>query len=65
MKVDADVSCLHMLPQDGEEGMSQYVAVGDVTGWIYIFLTCRDLLADYATMSIKPVTVMLSFTLLQ
>jgi hypothetical protein len=32
MKVDADVSCLYMLPQDGKEGMSQYVAVGDVTG---------------------------------
>jgi hypothetical protein len=32
MKVDADVSCLQMLPQDGKEGMSQYVAVGDVTG---------------------------------
>jgi hypothetical protein len=32
MKVDADVSCLHMLPQDGKEGMSWYVAVGDVTG---------------------------------
>jgi hypothetical protein len=32
MKVDADVSCLHMLTQDGNEGMSRHVAVGDVTG---------------------------------
>ncbi|CAK9253741.1 unnamed protein product, partial [Sphagnum jensenii] len=65
VKVDADVSCLHVLPQDGKEGMSRYVAVGDVKGRIYIFFKHGDLLVDYATLSTKPVTAMLSFTLLR
>jgi hypothetical protein len=65
VKVDADVSCLHVLPQDGKEGLSRYVAVGDVKGRIYIFLKHGDLLVDYATLSTTPVTAMLSFTLLR
>jgi hypothetical protein len=65
VRVDADVSCLHVLPQDGKEGMSRYVAVGDVKGRIYIFFKHGDLLVDYATLSTKPVTAMLSFTLLR
>lgn len=63
VKVDADVSCLHTLPHEGENGLSRYVAVGDVTGRIYIFLTQGDLLVDWATQSRSPVTAIQSFTL--
>lgn len=63
VKVDVDVSCLHVLPHEGDDGMSRYVAVGDVAGRIYIFFTHGDLLVDYATLSQAPVTAMLSFTL--
>lgn len=63
VKVDVDVSCLHVLPHEGDDGMSRYVAVGDAAGRIYIFFTHGDLLVDYATLSPAPVTAMLSFTM--
>lgn len=63
VKVDVDVSCLHVLPHEGDDGMSRYVAVGDAAGRIYIFFIHGDLLVDYATLSQAPVTAMLSFTL--
>ncbi|XP_024357704.1 uncharacterized membrane protein At1g75140 [Physcomitrium patens] len=63
VKVDVDVSCLHVLPHEGDDGMSRYVAVGDSAGRIYIFFIYGDLLVDYATLSKAPVTAMLSFTL--
>ncbi|KAG0597890.1 hypothetical protein M758_12G028300 [Ceratodon purpureus] len=63
VKVDVDVSCLHVLPHEGDDGMSRYVAVGDAAGRIYIFFIHGDLLVDYATLSPAPVTAMLSFTM--
>lgn len=63
VKVDVDVSCLHVLPHEGDDGMSRYVAVGDAAGRIYIFFIHGDLILDYATLSQAPVTAMLSFTL--
>lgn len=63
VKVDVDVSCLHVLPHEGDDGMSRYVAVGDAAGRVYIFFIHGDLLVDYATLSQAPVTSMLSFTL--
>lgn len=63
VKVDVDVSCLHVLPHEGDDGMSRYVAVGDAAGRIYLFFIHGDLLVDYATLSQAPVTAMLSFTL--
>ncbi|XP_024387265.1 uncharacterized membrane protein At1g75140 [Physcomitrium patens] len=63
VKVDIDVSCLHVLPHEGDDGMSRYVAVGDSAGRIFIFFIQGDLLVDYATLSQAPVTAMLSFTL--
>ena len=63
VKVDVDVTCLHVLPHEGDDGMSRYVAVGDAAGRIYIFFIHGDLLVDYTTLSRAPVTAMLSFTL--
>jgi hypothetical protein len=63
VKVDVEVSCLHVLPHEGDDGMSRYVAVGDAAGRVYIFFIHGDLLVDYATVSPAPVTAMLSFTL--
>lgn len=61
LKVDGEVTCLHVLPHEGEEGVSKYVAVGDETGRVYIFLSHGDLLVDFSTISHSPVTAMLSF----
>lgn len=63
VKVDGEVTCLHVLPHEGEEGLSKYVAVGVNTGGVYIFLSHGDLLVDFQTVSRLPVTAMLSFAL--
>lgn len=63
VKVDGDVTCLHVLPHEGEDGLSKYVAVGVNTGGVYIFLSHGDLLVEFQTVSHRPVTAMLSFTL--
>lgn len=63
VKVDGEVTCLHVLPHEGEEGLSRYVAVGVNTGRVYIFLAHGDLLVDYQTASHLPVTAILSFAL--
>lgn len=63
VKVDGEVTCLHVLPHEGEEGLSKYVAVGVNTGGVYIFLSHGDLLVDFQTVSHLPVTAMLSFAL--
>eukprot|EP00250_Pteridium_aquilinum_P008225 c17782_g1_i1 orf=74-2626(-) len=63
VKVDGDVTCLHVLPHEGEEGLSKYVAVGVDIGRVYIFLSHGDLLVDFQTASHFPVTAILSFTL--
>ncbi|KAI5082521.1 hypothetical protein GOP47_0002264 [Adiantum capillus-veneris] len=63
VKVDGEVTCLHVLPHEGEEGLSKYVAVGVDTGRVYIFLSHGDLLVDFQTVSSLPVTAILSFAL--
>lgn len=63
VKVDGEVTCLHVLSHEGEEGLSKYVAVGVDTGRVYIFLSHGDLLVDFPTVSHYPVTAMVSFPL--
>ncbi|MCO5572547.1 hypothetical protein L7F22_026302 [Adiantum nelumboides] len=63
VKVDGEVTCLHVLPHEGEEGLSKYVAVGVNTGRVYIFLAHGDLLVDFQTASNMPVTAIFSFAL--
>ncbi|KAL3684682.1 hypothetical protein R1sor_002704 [Riccia sorocarpa] len=65
VKVDGEVSCLHVLPQEGEEGISRYVVVGDMTGRLYIVLWLGDLLLEYMTLSSSPITAMMSYVLLK
>lgn len=63
VKVDGEVTCLHVLSPEVEEGLSKYVAVGVDTGRVYIFLSHGDLLVDFPTVSHYPVTAIVSFPL--
>ncbi|KAH7433880.1 hypothetical protein KP509_07G090900 [Ceratopteris richardii] len=63
IKVDGEVTCLHVLPHEGEEGLNKYVAIGSNNGRVYIFLAHGDLLIDFQTASHLPITAMLSFPL--
>ncbi|KAL2652897.1 hypothetical protein R1flu_021025 [Riccia fluitans] len=65
VKVDGEVSCLHVLPQEGEDGISRYVVVGDMTGRLYIFVWLGDLLLEHITMSSAPITAMMSYIVLK
>ncbi|KAG6544864.1 hypothetical protein Mapa_013554 [Marchantia paleacea] len=65
VKVDGEVSCLHVLPQEGEDGISRYVIVGDMTGRLYVFMWLGDLLLDHMTLSLAPITTMLSYVVLK
>ncbi|CAM6096858.1 unnamed protein product [Calypogeia fissa] len=62
VKVDGEVSSIHVLPQEGSDGETRYV-VGDMKGELYIFLWFGDLLLHYPTISTAPITSMLSYTL--
>ncbi|KAJ7551356.1 hypothetical protein O6H91_06G011600 [Diphasiastrum complanatum] len=63
VKVKEQVSCLHILSRDGDDGSIRYVAVGDATGRVYLFNSFGDLLLDFRTHSPASVTVMQSISL--
>eukprot|EP00897_Mesotaenium_endlicherianum_P007835 jgi/Mesen1/707/ME000109S_10931 len=62
VKVDADVSCLQVVPQEGaREGLARYLAVGDASGKLHFFLPHGGVLVtQHAGDSVTAVTAMLS-----
>eukprot|EP00854_Cymbomonas_tetramitiformis_P017290 gene17290-20576_t len=63
VKVDTEVSCLHLLPQDGGQGLARYFAVGDQTGKVYFFRPQGDLLLEYHTGLANAVTSITSYVI--
>lgn len=61
VKMESDVTCLNVLPYEGDDGVGKYVAVGDAQGRVYILLSHGDVLLDFLTLSTAPVTAMLSY----
>lgn len=61
VKMESDVTCLNVLPHEGDDGVGKYVAVGDAQGRVYILLSHGEVLVDFLTLSTAPVTAMLSY----
>lgn len=61
VKMESDVTCLNVLPHEGDDGVGKYVAVGDAQGRVYILFSHGEVLVDFLTLSTAPVTAMLSY----
>lgn len=61
VKLDSRATCIEVLPFRDYEGLSKYVAVGDETGTIYIFLRNGDVHVQFQTPSSSPITAMVSY----
>ncbi|KAE8652103.1 uncharacterized membrane protein At1g75140 [Cucumis sativus] len=61
VKLEADATCINVLPLRDFEGHSKYVAVGDERGRIYVFVRNGDVAIELPTVPGSPVTAMLSY----
>ncbi|KAG7029374.1 putative membrane protein, partial [Cucurbita argyrosperma subsp. argyrosperma] len=61
VKLESDATSINVLPLRDFEGHSKYVAVGDETGRIYVFVRNGDVAVELRTMSGSPITAMLSY----
>ncbi|WOH02945.1 hypothetical protein DCAR_0522335 [Daucus carota subsp. sativus] len=61
VKLDSRVSCVGVLPFKDSEGLSKYVAVGNDQGKVYVFSRNGDVLIEFSTLALSPVTTMLLY----
>ncbi|XP_021750553.1 uncharacterized membrane protein At1g75140-like [Chenopodium quinoa] len=61
VSLDSVATSVNVLPFRDYEGASKYIAVGDDSGRVYVFLRNGDVLVEFSTLTDSPVTAMLSY----
>ncbi|GAQ78037.1 hypothetical protein KFL_000070080 [Klebsormidium nitens] len=61
VQVGAQVTCLHAVQQEIEDGLSPYVAVGDSDGALHVFQPTGQLVCEHSSAARSPVTALVSF----